>query len=92
LGSGGSLAEATEEMDEARGSLPTEGYHVNMQDMCHTRNIKTGLLGIVTAGSIDASFGRGDGERDWDNLFGIVKGPTDELLGPCGMRLANLSF
>jgi hypothetical protein len=56
------------------------------------RNIKTGLLVIVTASSIDASFGRRDGERDWDKLFGIVKGPTNELPGPCGMQLANLSF
>lgn len=56
------------------------------------RNIQTGLLGIVTASSIDASFGRGDGERDCDNLFGIVKGPTNELPGPCGVQLANWSF
>jgi hypothetical protein len=38
LGRAGSLAESTEEMDEARGSLLTEDYHVNMQAMCHAQH------------------------------------------------------
>jgi hypothetical protein len=37
VGSVGSLAEATEEMDEARGNLLIKGYHVNMQGTCHAQ-------------------------------------------------------
>jgi len=38
LGSIGSLAEANEEIDEARGSLLKNGYHVNVQAMCHAQD------------------------------------------------------
>jgi len=38
LGSVGPLAESNEEMDEARGSLLRNGYHVNMHAMCHAQH------------------------------------------------------
>lgn len=34
----GSLTEANEEIDEARGSQLKPDYHVNMQAMCHAQH------------------------------------------------------